>query len=68
MEKRTKGVMNKGSGSVDKVVKKLVSDGTITTNESTFKKVLNALRTTYAKLIENKSVSLDYGNFEITLN
>jgi hypothetical protein len=68
MKTNVKEVINKGSTSVEKAVKTLKTKGTVTVNENTFKKVLTAIRTTYANMIANKAVTVNYGNFEITLN
>lgn len=49
-------------------VKDLMAKGTVRTSETIFKKVLHILRTSYSNLINDKSITVDYGTCQITLN
>lgn len=67
MEKLVNDRVNKGS-TIEDTLSTLKEKGTVKTNVSTFKSVLQILRTSYKKLVEGKTLTVDYGNFEITLN
>lgn len=68
MEKQKDKVLDKGSTSVKSAISTLTSSGTVKTSDSIFRIVINTLRTTYSKLIEDKSLTVDFGNCQITLN
>lgn len=67
MEKQVNDKVNKGS-TVHDAINKLQKEGTLKTNDSMFKSIMNMLRTNYDKLVRNKVLTVDYSNFEITLN
>jgi hypothetical protein len=54
--------------SVSSSIEHLRDKGTVQLNESIFKKVIKAISTKYSELIQNKSVTVDYATFQITLN
>lgn len=67
MRKQVDEKVNKGS-TVEDAISTLKTEGTVKTTDSIFKSVLHMLRTHYNKLMDNKSLTVDYSNFEITLN
>lgn len=67
MSKNVKEV-NKGSTAVTNAISTLKDKGTVKTSGNIFKDVISTLRTSYTRLIENRSISVNYSNFEITLN
>lgn len=61
--------VNKGSTKIFNALNILENRGTVkVATNNIFRDVIKILSKNYSKLIEGKSINVDYGNLEITLN